>query len=316
LNEHGGPVAAAKDIARLTKDCPLATVVGAYVVAKERKRFDFAQQEGTFRKMLFGRFTDVIAGELGTRSEAEAIKKVLRVLALLQPFHPEDKTLLAIIETIEHIGPPDASRIIRLLTDAGILFKRGLKYRISPDVLADYIIEAHCITVEGGSSQFAEQVFALANEQQVENLLINLCRLDWRRSDGDPSNSRLVDGIWNQLNPKNEYHDPHLRAVRAVAYYQPLKAIEFAEKLIRERKFLDQLPDIFHFAAFNLTYLTRACEGLWELSKQDGRPLNQHAAHPIRILAQLCEVQAPRSNPFLLVCGEMDCFAGARNDDP
>lgn len=296
LKAHGGPVEAAKDIARLTKDCPLATVIGAYVVAKERKRFDFAQQEGTFRKMLFGRFTDVIAGELGTRSESEAIKKVLRILALLQPFHPEDKALLAIIESVEDIKSPDASRIMRLLTDGGILFKRGLKYRISPDVLADYIIEAHCITVEGGSSQFAERVFTLASESQIENLLINLCRLDWRRSNGDPSNSRLVDGIWSQLNPQNEYQDPHLRAVKAVAYYQPLKAIEFAERLIHERKFLNQLPDIFRFAAFNMAYLTRACEGLWELSKQDGRSLNQHAEHPIRILAELCEVQP--NKPF------------------
>jgi transcriptional regulator with XRE-family HTH domain len=296
LKEHDGPAGAAEDIARLTKDCPLATVVGAYVVAKERKRFDFTQQEGTFRTMLFGRFTDVIAGELGSRSESEAIKKVLPILALLQPFHPEDKALLAIIETIEHIRSPEASRIMRLLTDAGILFKRGMRYRISPDVLADYIVEANCITVEGGSSQFAEAVFALANAQQIENLLVNLCRLDWRRSNGDPSNSRLVDGIWNQLNPQSEYQDPHIRAVRAVAYYQPLKAIEFAEKLIRERKFLNQLPDVLNFAAFNLTYLTRACEGLWELSKRDSRPLNQHSGHPIRVLAQLCEVQP--NKPF------------------
>lgn len=48
LAKHAGPLSAAKDIARLTRDCPLVTVVGAQVVAKERRHFDLAQQEDTF----------------------------------------------------------------------------------------------------------------------------------------------------------------------------------------------------------------------------------------------------------------------------
>ena len=85
LTKHGGPLSAAKDIARLTRDCPLATVVGAQVVAKEKRQFDLAQQEEIFRTLLFSRFQDIIAGQLGNKGEAETTKKVLRVLALLQP---------------------------------------------------------------------------------------------------------------------------------------------------------------------------------------------------------------------------------------
>ena len=291
LKKHDGPLTAANDIARLTRDCPLATVVGAQVVAKEKRHFDLAQQEDTFRTLLFARFQDIIAGQIGNKGEAETIKKVLPVLALLQPIHPEDQALLQAIEQVENIKPHDASRIIRLLTDAGVLFKRGLQYRLSPDVLADYIVEANCVGPLGASSGYAETLFEQANENQVEHLLVNLSRLDWRRSNGDPSNSKLVDGVWNKLKPEQEYGDPHIKAVAAVAYYQPSKAIEFVERLINEGKFLNQLSEILRNVAFNFSYVDRACEALWELGKNDSRPRNQNPGHPIRVLSELCEIQ-------------------------
>jgi transcriptional regulator with XRE-family HTH domain len=296
LTKHSGPLSTAKDIARLTRDCPLATVVGAQIVVKERLHFDFAQHEDTFRNLLFARFQDIIAGKIGSKGEAETIKKILRLLALLQPIHPEDQALLRVIGKVEGIPPHDTSRIVRLLTEAGVLFKRGVQFRLSPDVLADYIIEANCVGHSGASSGYAEAVFNSANEKQVEHLFVNLSRLDWRRSNGDPSNSKLVDGVWSKLKAEQEYSDPHIKAVRAVAYYQPLKAIEFVEPLIREGKFLNQLSQILRYAAYNLEHLERACEGLWELGKRDSRPLNQHPEHPIRILAEMCEVQP--NQPF------------------
>jgi transcriptional regulator with XRE-family HTH domain len=296
LKKHSGPVNAARDIARLTRDCPLATVVGAYIVSKEKRLIDLVQNEGAFRSVLFARFQDVIAGEIGSKSEAETFKKILRILALLQPFHPEDKTLFDIIREIEKIAPHDASRILRLLTEAGVLFKRGSKYRLSPDVLADYIVEANCVGPEGVSSGYAESVFDLANEQQAENLLINLSRLDWRRSNGDPSNSKLIDGVWSKLRPDEEHFISHLKAVEAVAYYQPLKAVELVERLIRENRLSEQLPRILRYVAYNFNHLTRSCEDLWELGKHDSRPLFRHPDHPIRILAELCEVRP--NKPF------------------
>ncbi|WP_426418989.1 helix-turn-helix domain-containing protein [Bradyrhizobium genosp. A] len=291
LKKHGGPISAAKDIARLTRDCPLATVVGAQVVAKEKRQFDLAQHEDTFRTLLFSRFQTIIAGQIGNKSEAGTIKNVLRMLALLQPIHPEDTALLHVIEQVENVKPHDATRIMRLLIEAGVLFKRGAQFRLSPDVLADYIIEEHCVGALGASSGYAETVFAHATEKQAEHLLINLSRLDWRRSNGDPSNSKLVDGVWSKLKPERDYGDPHIKAVAAVAYYQPSKAIEFAERLIYEGKFLKQLPEILRNAAFNFAHVRPACEALWELGKHDSRPLAQHPEHPIRILAELCEVQ-------------------------
>ena len=49
LREHNGPKGAAENIARLTCDCPLATVVGAQVVSKERRHLDLLTNEKAFR---------------------------------------------------------------------------------------------------------------------------------------------------------------------------------------------------------------------------------------------------------------------------
>ncbi|WP_454619671.1 P-loop NTPase [Bradyrhizobium cenepequi] len=290
MNEKG-PLETARDIADLTYDCPLATVVGAQIVSREKKHFELARNEDAFRSTLFGRFEAVIAGDLGQKSDSESIKKLLHVLALFQPFYLDDPQLLSIAQKLEGIQPHDANRLLKLLIDAGVLFKRGARYRLSPDVLADYVIKATCVGAAGRSTGYAEIAFDSAGDRLLENLLLNLGKLDWRLSNGDASDSKLLDGVWSRLRPRVEYLDPHIRAVQSVAFYQPLRAIEFGESLIRQGQFLRQLPEIFRLAAYNFDHLSRACVALWEIGKDDPRELHSHPDHAIRILGELCEVQ-------------------------
>lgn len=291
LEAFSGPIGAAKDIARLTFDCPLFTVIGAQIVAKENIHLELAKNEDVFRITLLGKFRDIIAGHVGSKGDAESIKKLLNILALIQPFHPDDETIAQAANKIEGISLPEVNRLIRQLTEAGVLFKRGGKYRLSPDLLADYIIEKVCIGENGKSTGYAEQVFDVVSNGHVEHILVNLGKLDWRLSNGNPSNSRLLDGVWQKLKPSNDYSDPHISAVTAVAYYQPSRTLDFAEHLIKEGKYLRDLPNLIKHAAYNIEYLQRACECLWELGKADGRTLNQHPGHAIRILTELCAVE-------------------------
>jgi transcriptional regulator with XRE-family HTH domain len=291
LQKRSGPLQAAKDIARMTLDCPLATVIGAQVVAQEKTLYDLAKNEMAFRTTLFGRFQDIIAGEIGSKADAGPIKQVLKVLALLQPFHPDDSGLLQAIERIEKVPPHETSRLIKLLTNGGVLFKRGAKYRLSPDVLTDYLIEANCIGVEGKSTGYAELVFSAIGFEHVENFLVNLGQLDWRLSNGDATNSQLLDDIWREIAQDTEHTDLYMGAVSAVAYYQPAKALEFAERLIRHGKNVYRLPELLKYAAFNMRYVTRACEDLWEIAKADDSSSDLNPNEAIRTLAELCEVR-------------------------
>ena len=168
---------------------------------------------------------------------------------------------------MENISTTDVNRLIRLIADAGILFKRGGKFRLSPDLLADYIIEDSCIALNGKSTGYAEKVFDAAGDLHIEHILLNLGKLDWRLANGDPSNSLLLDGIWQKLKPSREYSDPHIHAIIAVAYYQRMKVLDFVQHLISEGKYLRDLPKIIKNAAYNLEHLPRACGYLWELGK-------------------------------------------------
>jgi transcriptional regulator with XRE-family HTH domain len=291
LREFNAPLGFAESIAAFTKDCPLAAVIGAQIVAREKIPYEFARNEDVFRTALFGRFQEIIAGQIGNRSDAEPVKRILRVLALLQPFYLEDEALIRAIGKIEDLEPVEVNRLIRFLTEAGVLFKRGGTYRLSPDLLADYIIEEACIGNEGISTGYAERVFEAAGKAHLENLLVNLGRLDWRRTNGKPSNSRLLAGLWAAIQSTPEKASDYLPAVTAVAYYQPDRALDFLENQIRAGAPSGNLANVAKYAAYNIDYVPRACELLWELGNHDNRPLNQNPGHAIRVLSELCAVE-------------------------
>lgn len=291
LKEYGGPESAAEAVSRYTLDCPLATVIAAQIVAKEKLHPEFLSNEVAFRTTLLARFQQVIAGDLAQGKDREALLSILRILALVQPFSPDDAGLLKLIEDVQGISVADSNRLIKTLVTGGVVFKRGLTYRLAPDLLADYIIEQNCVTANGASSGYAERVFAASSQSLVEQVLLNLGKLDWRLSSGNTASSRLLDGLWQQLRPTGEYGDTHFKAMTSVAYYQPARALQFAEQRIAEDNIPKNLPELVKHAAYNFDYLRRACACLWELGKSDERQLNSHPGHAIRILRELCAVE-------------------------
>ncbi len=43
--------------------------------------------------------------------------------------------------------------------------------------------------------------------EHVENLLVNLGKLDWLRSNGDATNSQLLDHIWKRIDQDTQHTD-------------------------------------------------------------------------------------------------------------
>jgi transcriptional regulator with XRE-family HTH domain len=298
LEKFHGPIIMAEIIAKRTISCPLETVMAAQIISQENTYFDLAKNNEVFKQILRGKFQETIIGEIGAKTDHEPLKKLLKIISLLQPLHPEDISLINIIQKVEGIDAITTQRLFRLLIDAGVLFERRSQYWISPGALADFILEDECIGVNGASTGYAEKVFDVVNLENptyLTHLLLNLGKLDWRIFNGDPNNSQFLNGIWAKLNPCLKDNDPHIRAVTAVAYYQPGRALEFAENLIRKKECLYDLPTLIEHAAYNLQYLQQACECLWELGKSDNRMLNQYPEHAIRLLKELCSVKPGRS---------------------
>jgi transcriptional regulator with XRE-family HTH domain len=288
LDEAGAPTEWADDLAKVTCDSPLVTVMAARVIAKERVSFEAAKNESALRNLILAKFEDIVVGELGSSGDKKTIKDILDVLALIQPFHPEDPALIALLQSLKKVEPTEAARLFRFLIDGGVIYRRGHHYRLMPDLLGDYLIEKSCIGPIEKLSPFALRAFDLVEPRQLENLLVNLGRLDWRLKGGQPSDSTLLDGVWQRLRDNHGPHDQRINAIRAVAIYQPRQALDFVTDRIRNGVVAKDFSNILRSIAYNLEYLPDACEVLWQLGRNDRRELGANPDHPIRALAELC----------------------------
>ncbi len=300
LQRCAGPMDAAPYIAAVTYDSPLATVIGAQVVAKEGLSPAWLSTSSEFRTNILRAFQDIFTDGIATGLDVDRLRYVLRVVALVQPILPDEPALLRLIKELEDVEQQDASRLLRLLIDGGVLFRRGVRYRLSPDLLADSIVERYCLDASGESSAYAERLFDKADEKFYQAILLNLGKLDWLRSDGDTKESRLLSGIWAKLQWRDKYSNPHVTAAAAVAYYQPKQALEFAKRLIAQGHGRDsEVCDILRNVAYNLEFLDEACMQLWKAGRDDSRALNSHPSHPIRILKELASYRPGKPIEFM-----------------
>ncbi|MGH7822080.1 MAG: helix-turn-helix domain-containing protein, partial [Candidatus Binatia bacterium] len=269
-------------------------------MAKQGEHPELFGSNEEFRATVLKRYENVIAEGIASGKDQERVHSILRVLALIQPVVPDDKHVLELLSTVEGIDGPDASRLARLLIDAGVVFKRGVKFRLSPDLLADSIIESACITSSGASNGYAERVFAASIPEHKEHVLLNLGRLDWRRNEGDTSASRLLDGLWSQLVWEDDYERAQVKAAAVAAYYQPRQALGLARRLVDQGQGKDEdVCRIIRGAAYNLEFLPEACSLLWDAGQNDTRPTNQHPNHPVRILTELATPEPRKPAEFV-----------------
>ncbi len=291
LKVSGGSENDAEIIAELTLDCSLATVVTAKIISKKGGQLELIKNECFFRDQFSKKFREIFLGEIGGGADKESIKKILKIVSLIQPFYPEDPSVSAIIEQQESVKTYDTVRIINFLAKAGVFFKRAGKYRISPDMLADFLIEEACVGESGRSTGYAESLFnVIKNEykQYLENILLNFGKLDWRRKNGNTDNSTLLNDMWNSLDISDK---THISAVISLAPYQPEKSLSFARRVIQESKETSVLPELIKYAAYNIDHLPEACGILWDLGKEDKRQPQQYPYHAIRVLSDFCAIK-------------------------
>lgn len=290
LQASEGPLEAAEIIAELTYPTPLVTVLAAQIVAKENVSPALIGNSEDFQGHVLARLEDIISGKIVTGQDVPKLQAVLRMVALLQPVVFDDPGFLSILREVEGLEHEDSQRLLRLLSEGGVLFKRGLRHRLAPDLLADSIIQRNFIGVGGAVTSKVEYVFDLADAEYLKHLLVNLGRLDWRLRNGDTEGGTLLSSIVRKLQWHGKYHNPHIHAVEAVAYYQPRLALNFAERLIEEGHGDDDgVCGMIRNAVFNSDVLEDGCVLLWRAGRGDSRALNSQPNHGIRILRELAE---------------------------
>ncbi|QOZ83025.1 MULTISPECIES: helix-turn-helix domain-containing protein [Chromobacterium] len=300
LTECKAPPAAAVEIARATYTTPLVTVLAAQLVARDGVSLALLGNAEEFSTYVLKSLQDVITVALVTGQDVPKLRAILRVIALLQPIIPDDPNLLNILLKTEGIEQPDAGRLIRLLGEAGVLFKRGLRSRLAPDLLADEIIRSNYLNTDGTANERVTQVFDLAGTTHLKSMFVNLGRLDWRLREGKTDDSALLTSLSPKLHWGERYSNPHVEAVEAVAYYQPRFALNFAKRLIAEgHGDNSSVCNMVRYAAYTYNHLPEACQLLWTAGRNDTRALNQQPGHGIRILKELAQFQVNKSIEYV-----------------
>ncbi len=293
LTEYEGPKAAAGPLAERTRDCPLATVLGARVVARLGIDFRLAGSDAVFKQALLNRFADVLQGSVGVSGDERALQKLLALISLIQPFDFSEVALRTVAEQVAGIKPVDLPVLLQKLLKGGVLFQRGGGYRLMPDLLADSLIEQHCIAGEA-STGFAEAVLdALQGSEGhdwFQRMLVNVGRLDWQQPGESKGHAHLLDHLWQRLEgiSDDDAYSGRKNALQEVAYYQPERALQLVANRLEAADCVSGLPAVLRNIAYSGTHLEAACVGLWQLANIDATADASKENHPIKVLAEIC----------------------------
>ncbi len=266
---------------------PLVITMAARVLASERLAFESIKDQAVFRNVILSRFDKVIVGDLGVAGADRLHRDVLEVLALVQPFHIDDPQLLQMLYDLGGVKGEDSAVVLRRFLEGGVIFKRGPNYRLMPDVLGDYVLDEACITASGRLSPFAQKAITVVPDKLVTNLLVNLGRMDWRRSDGKTEGSDLLAEIWRSFDVIDNEWDARLDAIKSVAVYQPTQALQFIRRQVLRGQTFRCLPDILRNIAYSRVAFNEVLELLWMLGRDDPSQTNSNTSHAIRVITDL-----------------------------
>lgn len=293
-------------LAQMTKDCPLAAIIGSKLVMDKKIDPQQINNSEVFQRIVLNRFLEEI---MKVKLEDVISIKLLNYISVLAPVRPADEKFIEKLSSILKTTYPDLRKNFDYLEEKGLLLRRGRLVRIVPDLLSDHILYNECVTRDGMSTTFADKVFEQFHESHTSNILANISEVEWRSSASSKA-VNLLDKIWAEITEKFEHSHNYQRVqilseIEKAAFFQPkpvLNIIKIAidkpstvkpqgeyARLLRDwdRYVIEKIPSLLKNIAYHLDYVKESSSILWELGKDDKRELNPYPEHPIRVLQDL-----------------------------
>ena len=112
--------------------CPLATVIGGRLLVDNAIPPELLEQDQTFRQAVFDRFQDERLGQLGNEFPANLARRMLELLAALNPLRAENnRDLIDGIASSTQSTTVEVLRLIGELQRIGLLVRHGGFLRLS-----------------------------------------------------------------------------------------------------------------------------------------------------------------------------------------
>jgi hypothetical protein len=304
-----GNEAYAERLARATRDCPLATVMGGQLLREKSILPELLERDDEFQRVLLDRFRDELIGCVTDTVPVDLCQKLLRLYAAVAPVPTEEPQFYRRASEFLCVDEVELVRATGELEGCGLLLRRGRQLRISPDVLSDHILHEACLTTQGAPTGFAQEVFEAFLEFAPAAVLTNLAELDWRLSAVSGREPALLQDIWRFIEEDffaspNSVRYRWISFLEPVAYFQPGRTLALLRRAVREpaadededagglyrtthRHVLQAIPSLLQRVAFSQRHLPVCLDLLWELARDDSRPTNPIPEHPLRIIADI-----------------------------
>jgi len=277
-----------RQLASLTTDCPLATVVGGNLIKKGDLDPAVLASDTNVRDCIMRGYHSAL---LNNAVDKDTQRGVLKLVAALQPVRTNQDDVRDTISKI--LGKPydELFEHLKSLERVGIIRRRGDSLRIVPDLLGDFILADAVYDKDGRhDTGYIQRIMPVLAESCVENLLINMSRVDSQLRYQDKSID-LIDPILKEFRIRIEQADlvDRLRFVgilRKIGYFQPRCVLNITRWLIENptdnfdisheswRKIypenydavLKEIPSAIKAAAVHEDTIEEAISQLWELS--------------------------------------------------
>jgi hypothetical protein len=272
---------------------PYVVVVAANLIRRGELSAPLAVDAG-LREQVLARYQ-----ELALDGVDVPARRVLAVYAALGSVDDDDVELLADIARFCELDRVVVLRLVEQLRDRGVLVSRHDGTRVTPDVLADHVLEQEAAVgrVDTGVARRLWDAFA---DRFAERLVTELAELDWRLSrSGGPV---VFTSVWDSV--RTEIADADLdgvaRALERISGLtttQPQRLIDVLEALrtrldaadfgdISVYRVRHQLAELYGGCASTAPELLEtALDALWALRRMDSSPTNSNVNHPERVIA-------------------------------
>jgi hypothetical protein len=302
----------APQLAQVSQDTPLVTVVGGRLIAKGEILPDLLGNHEAFQHAVFDKFASECAGQLPAGGKSK--EELLHLLAAVQPVDERAPAFDAAAPAFLGLRSDQIRRNVLALEETGIVIRSRDAARIVPDVLADYLLERASVGPNHYVTGYADAVFEAFHEGFLSNLLKNLAELDWRITQRDPQ-TRLLENIWSRLRETFRTRRAHgrrqmLMEMQKVVAFQPAAVHRLLQLAmddpaetsydygyeITDARVIRVVPELLAVTIYDPESSADAFRRLWLLSKSG--PEEETRNHARRVLREAIGYQKYKSLSF------------------
>lgn len=297
-------------LAKVTKDCPLVTVVGGRLLATKGIPLYLLERDEDFQYEVLNQFENDLVKSINNNIEPKISNKILELIAAISPIHLREERFQEAASEFLNLDKSELLSYVGKLENGGILLRRGDGLRITPDVLSDHILHKACLTDQGEPTGYAKQVFDRFRQICPSQLLSNLAELDWRIQSKTGLKSDLMNDIWQQIRDEFQAESNFgrwqlLGILENSAYNQPEQTLDLVKFAIRnpvksiEKEYVSSLDTheavvnkaakLLHNIGYTMDYLPECCDILWKLAQENKGNWNSDSEHPLKILIKLAQ---------------------------